>query len=209
MWGHRKNHSNHGKLSMFLEAIEGDEEEMVEGANPEARILALVKKGLSPDEVWEELSDESPGVLFAAAMRLVDQGKIEKSDVGIGGVDEEASSVSDAAEETNKKVQDAEDEEDAEESPEDGEDTETVGESFEIGDNPEDQEQMKEAQFARKDYNVVVDIILNASDKIAEEIGADGKQGKIKAILAQEFADVFQADNPRFDVDRFLNAIGE
>jgi len=69
--------------------------------------------------------------------------------------------------------------------------------------------QIEEAQFSRKDYNVVVDIIVNAADKIADELGAEGKAGKIKEILAQDFADIFQADNPRFDVDRFLNAVSD
>jgi len=129
--------------------------------------------------------------------------------------DDEAPSVSDSAEKTQETVNDAEDEaqdketevEETEVDVKDGE--EEVGESFEIGDTPEDQQQMKEAQFARKDYNVVVDIITNAADKIADEMGVEGKTSVIKSLLAKEFADVFQADNPRFDVDRFLNAIGE
>ena len=83
------------------------------------------------------------------------------------------------------------------------------GESFEIGDNPEDQKQIEEAQYSRRHYNSIVDVIVNASDKIAAELGKDGQSGKIKEILAGEFVDIFKADNPRFDSDRFMNAIAD
>ncbi len=107
-----------------------------------------------------------------------------------------STNVSDAAIATNDVVNDAEDES-----------KETKLESFAIGDNPEDQKQIQEAQFVAKDYNVVVDVIVNAADKIAQDLGVETKIGKIKEILASEFSDVFKADNPTFDADRFVNSI--
>jgi hypothetical protein len=68
---------------------------------------------------------------------------------------------------------------------------------------------MQEAQFSKKDYNVVVDIITNSADKIVEELKLKGKEKSIKDILAKEFADVFKADNPRFDAERFINAFNK
>jgi len=207
MWNRKKFHGNTDKLNMFLEAVEDDDELDEALVDPYQHILDAVEKGLSPDEVWESCKSESPGVLFAAADRLIKAGKVTPAQLGMK--DEETQTVSDAAEDTNKKVQDLESEGNDESDVTNDEDVETVGESFEIGDNPEDKEQMKEAQFSRKDYNVVVDIITNSADAIVDELGVKGKESAIKSILAKEFADVFQADNPRFDTDRFINAVGE
>jgi len=111
--------------------------------------------------------------------------------------DEDIESVSDAAAETNKRVQDVDD----------SDDSETP--SFEIGDSEEEKKQIDESQFKSSDYSSVVDIIINAADKIVEELKLKNKAKEIKAILAKEFVDTFKADNPKFDPDKFISAVGE
>ena len=207
MWNRKRKNYNQDKLSSFLEDIEDNTPEMLcEGYdNVKAAILKMKKLGKSEDEIVDTLAPKyGDDVLGMAWVDLVKSGKMTES--------ENIKNVSDAAKDTNKKVQNLEDDEESdsnEEEPDNDEDDIEEGDSFEIGDSEEDKQQLKEAQFARKDYNVVVDIIRNSADKIAEELKVEGKQSKIKEILAQEFADVFKADNPRFDIDRFLNALGD
>ena len=55
--------------------------------------------------------------------------------------------------------------------------------------------------MTRKDYQLIADVFANFGQMIEleETIGAD---------LARNLADALQADNPRFDRDRFLTACG-
>ena len=55
--------------------------------------------------------------------------------------------------------------------------------------------------MTRKDYQLIADVFANFGKMIEleETIGAD---------LARNLADALQADNPRFDRDRFLTACG-
>lgn len=204
MWGKKRTKTDSSRLNFFLEGIESDEDVgVIEAVQKE--IMSLKKQGMSLEEIITKLSDKHDADTLGHAI-------VELK------LSEEAPSVSDAAAETEKKVQDAESEDEDEivsvdseiEDTEDEIDTsddEEQTESYEIGDSDEDKQQMKEAQFSNRDYNVVVDIIVNAADKIADELGSEGKTGKIKEILATDFAEIFQADNPKFDVERFTNAV--
>ena len=55
--------------------------------------------------------------------------------------------------------------------------------------------------MTRKDYQLIADVFANFGKMIEleETIGAD---------LARNLADALQADNPRFNRDRFLDACG-
>jgi hypothetical protein len=197
MWNRRKNIVDRSKLNMFLEAIETDEEEDVGAIDSvKQQVTAMTKAGKSVDEIVKALASKvGSDVLGQAIVELK--------------MSEESPSISDAAAETNKKVQDAEESETDEEPTETETPDDDDGESFNIGESEDDLKQIEEASFSKKDYNVVVDIIVNASDKIADELGVENKTSKIKEILAKDFAEVFQADNPRFDMDRFVNAVGK
>jgi predicted aconitase len=195
MWGRRRKNIKPEKLNLFLEAIEDDEEDIDAIDDVKQQVAALNKAGKSLEEIVDELAGKVGADILGQAI------------VELKMSEEAPEDVRSAAEDTNEKVQDAEAEAEGEETAKVADEEE--GESFNIGESEDDLKQIEEAQFSRKDYNVVVDIIVNAADKIADEIGAEGKAGKIKEILAQDFADVFSADNPRFDVDRFLNAVSD
>lgn len=55
--------------------------------------------------------------------------------------------------------------------------------------------------MTRKDYVIIAEVFANFANvcNLEETIGAD---------IARNLADALQADNPRFDSARFLNACG-
>jgi len=105
MWNRRKRNLQQPKLNMFLEAIELDEGE---GVTPD-QLASQWKKYASS----EEIPDEEMGKAF----KDLGEGGVSEAlkKAGLLASNEEAESVSDAAAETNEKVQDAEAEEGGEE----------------------------------------------------------------------------------------------
>ena len=61
--------------------------------------------------------------------------------------------------------------------------------------------------MSRKDYLAFAKIIADELQEIREN-GAVGTHGNIMLSLAWGMAEVFDADNPNFDEDRFMGACG-
>ena len=201
MWNRRTKKSNTYNLDMFLEDIESNADEMSEGGEDiKRKIIALKKQGKTDDEVIEMLASKvGAEALGQAWVELKTSGKLTENSYEDMDDEEDDGEVEEEVDTDNEEDEETDNDEDKEE----------VQENFEIGESEEDKKQMQEAQFSKKDYNVVVDIITNSADKIVEELKLKGKEKSIKDILAKEFADVFKADNPRFDAERFINAFNK
>ena len=61
--------------------------------------------------------------------------------------------------------------------------------------------------MSRKDYLAFAKIIANQLQELREQ-GALRVHGDILLTIAWEMAEVFDADNPNFDEDRFMGACG-
>ena len=61
--------------------------------------------------------------------------------------------------------------------------------------------------MSRKDYLAFAKIIANQLQELREQ-GAPRAHADILIAIAWEMAEVFDADNPNFDEDRFMGACG-
>lgn len=68
---------------------------------------------------------------------------------------------------------------------------------------PSKQTRKEGSYITRKDYVLLASAIERAH---TESLGSDMKEGS--SLTAERIADALQADNPRFDRARFLNACG-
>jgi len=62
-----------------------------------------------------------------------------------------------------------------------------------------DDEEMEEAVFSRRHYQAIADILNDYYEK---------KSAEMIEAMAKDLADLFEADNPRFDRRRFYSAVG-
>jgi hypothetical protein len=58
--------------------------------------------------------------------------------------------------------------------------------------------------MTRKDYVLIADTLAN----LMSDFNNGGEDSVSLSLVAQELADTLEADNPRFDRERFLTACG-